>query len=92
MSEPRTDTTKAAADLLGQAMTEGYRLLADLDAAEAEVERLERDLHAAMARARVIRGRYDANRNMARSMWDTVRGGIVATWGRESEEVSKDSV
>ena len=71
------------APLLATAMTEGLRLLEDVRDIEARVARLEKDLHVAAEQLAVAKDRYERNRELARSIWGTLK--------EEIEEIKVDA-
>ena len=78
--------TRDLGQLLGQAMTEGIRLLEAVQNAEAERHRIERDLSAAKEKVEIARARYESNRTLAMDIWQTLRKEIETT--REPEAPS----
>jgi predicted glycosyltransferase len=74
--------------LLRDSMAEGMRLVQAVDQAEASQERLERDLHAAMERTQLARRRYDQNRELVASIWETLKEEITADKASRTVEMA----
>jgi hypothetical protein len=72
---PNGDRTLAR--LMVDTMSEGYALRQALDKAEAEEQRLARDHSGAVAQTVLARQRYEMNRDLARSIWETLREEII---------------
>lgn len=69
------DDDRLLPSILIAGMDEGFRLRAELQEAEADLRRLERERATAMARAELAKERYEANRGYVLDVWQTLKAG-----------------